>query len=155
LAFDTTTLKEKTKNSGFILGKCIYQTTLQEQIIDDAMKYVQTPSSDEERITDNLWHVLRFIPFFKHQSFCEEKEWRLVCVRPVELPQTKFRRGKSMVIPHTSIPIGEGENSSLCGVRVGPCPHMALSVSSVRKMLAQKNIPPTLVEGSSIPFRDW
>jgi Protein of unknown function (DUF2971) len=155
LAFDTSVLKEKAKACGFILGECIYETEFHEEILDDAAKFLLTPPTAKKEISDDLFHVLNYLPFFKHYSFREEKEWRLVSLGQIDLWKTEFRRGKSMIIPYTSIPVGEGEGSALCGVRVGPCPHKALSVASVRKMLAQQLIPPTMVEGSSIPFRDW
>jgi hypothetical protein len=76
---------------------------------------------------------------------------RLVCAFPADL---RFRKGKSMIIPYTSLDISAGENLCIRHARVGPCPHMALSTQSAQSMLAHNNIT-VLVDPSAIPFRDW
>lgn len=156
LGFKTAMLRERIAASGFILGKCIYDPELQDKIINEALEYIlrsEAPDDERERFQEFL-SVLRYIAFFKDTSFAQEQEWRLVPGEPVYLTRTRFRPGKSMIIPFTSIDIGEGKNSPVHCVYVGPCPHMELSKASVSQMLVKHHIPDN-VGGSSIPFRDW
>jgi hypothetical protein len=156
LGFKTAILGERIAPSGFILGRCIYDIELQDKIINEALEYILrsgAPGDKGERFQEFL-SVLRYIALFKDTSFVQEQEWRLVPSEPVYLTRTQFRAGKSMIIPYTSIDIGEGKNSPIYHVYVGPCPHMELSKASVSQMLIKHHILNN-VGGSSIPFRDW
>jgi hypothetical protein len=157
LAFHAPTLKNTltdTKQiSRFLLGRCIYCTSLQQTIIEEALQYLLGPESSENEVMKRLFPVLTYLGFFKDKSFAQENEWRLLSTEPINLREACFRRGKSMIIPYIHVPIGEGENSSI-HIRIGPCPHVELSKISVRGVLMQKNIAPRVCE-SSIPFRAW
>ncbi len=154
LGFRTATLRERTAPSGFVLGRCIYDPKLQAKIIDEALEYLLRPSAPDDERHRDLLKVLKYVAFFKNHSFEQEQEWRLLSIQPVNLQQTQFRPGKSMIIPYTTIAIGDGNDSSTDRVCVGPCPHMQLSKRSVERMLVQRNIRPS-VYLSSVPFRDW
>ncbi len=156
LGFKSALLKESAIPSGFILGRCIYKPPLQRKIIDESLEHLLRSSApdDERSIVQELLDILRFTAFFKDQSFDQEQEWRLLSTNRVSLKQTRFRSGKSMIIPYTSLEIGDGNSSSIEHVYVGPCPHMDLSISSVRRLLIQRGIEPHIHE-SAIPFRDW
>jgi predicted nucleic acid-binding protein len=97
--------------------------------------------------------LLKYGAFFKDRSFAEEQEWRLVYVPPTDI-DLRFRKGKSMIIPYTSLDISAGENLCIRHAFVGPCPHMTLSTRSAESMLVRNNII-ALVHPSTIPFRDW
>lgn len=64
------------------LGKCIYDLGLQTEIIEFWIKmFLEEMSnvSEEQKIL-KLKHILQFYSaIFKHESYSEEKEWRLVC----------------------------------------------------------------------------
>jgi hypothetical protein len=96
--------------------------------------------------------VFTYGAFFKHPSFEQEQEWRLVSISSAYPPF--FRQGKSMIIPYTPLRISSVLNGGINHVFVGPCPHMELSMRSVRDMFGIKNIN-VAVHPSSIPFRDW
>jgi len=152
LAFRISELKQIASDSGFILGKCIYDPDLQNQIINELLQHLLAdaapgkPPGVKDFVT-----LLKYGAFFKDPSFAEEQEWRLVCALPTDI---RFRKGKSMIIPYTSLDISAEENLCIKHAFVGPCPHMALSTRSAQNMLVINNIT-VLVDPSTIPFRDW
>jgi hypothetical protein len=151
LAFIPSKLNAIASDSGFMLGKCIYDPDLQKKIIADGVEYLLTkPGSDELAILDDYWAILIYGAFFKHASFEQEEEWRLVSTRYAPL----FRKGKSMIIPYTPLTIEAAEDLAIGHAIVGPCPHMSLSVRAVGNMLRLSNID-VEVYPSAIPFRDW
>jgi hypothetical protein len=157
LEFNTSILNKKIQDTGFLLGKCIYDTDLQTKIIEETVQYMNGPLLPDYMGYTELFKVLTYLTFFKDESYKEEDEWRLVSVEYWKLGKMLFRRGKSMITPYTVIDIGEGENSSIHGVRIGPCPHMALSRASVIQLLGRKghkNLDSN-VHSSIIPFRVW
>src|SRR5205823_4822815 len=111
LAFFSSELKDVALHSGFILGKCIYDPDLQMQIINETLEDFLTRGETGERT--NLKHfvaLMRYGAFFKHPSFKEEQEWRLVSMRGIK---TSFRKGKSMIIPYTSLQISSARNCAI------------------------------------------
>jgi hypothetical protein len=145
-------LKEITSDSGFILGKCIYDPDLQNRIIGELIEYLLAdPAPGKAPGVKDFSALLKYGAFFKNVSFVQEQEWRLVSALPAKI---HFRKGKSMIIPYTSLDIGTALNNCIKHVIVGPCPHKDLSKSSVERLLALNNITPS-VYSSSIPFRDW
>jgi hypothetical protein len=157
LGFIPSKLKTIACDSGFILGKCIYDPDLQKQIIAEGVEYLLTkPASPKVEATDYFWYVMTCAAFFKDPSFEQEQEWRLVSHDAVRvILKACFRKGKSMIIPYISIPINSAENLAIDHVFVGPCQHMELSRESVDDMLFRNEIADVTVKPSSIPFRDW
>jgi len=154
LGFGTAFLKALRGNFGFVLGKCVYDELLQEQIVKETLEYLlNVPHGQKETVRD-FAAALQYGAFFKNPSFSEEREWRLVSFVPAQLAPIQFRKGKLMIIPYTSVAIGKEKTSALDHVCVGPCPHMELSKRSVENLLVMNNITPC-VYPSSIPFRDW
>jgi hypothetical protein len=151
LAFDAYSLKEIASHSGFLLGKCIYDSDLQKQIINELVEHVLADITPSNSSVKDFVTLLKYGAFFKDPSFAEEQEWRLVCALPTDI---RFRRGKSMIIPYTSLDIDTGENLCIQHAFVGPCPHMALSIRSAEGLLFSNNIT-VMVHPSAIPFRDW
>jgi hypothetical protein len=153
LAFRTPELHRIASDADFILGKCIYDPDLQNQIINELLDYLLGNGGHGKPLhtTKDFLTLLKYGAFFKNPSFQEEQEWRLVCALPTNI---RFRKGKSMIIPYTSLDISAAENLCVKHAFVGPCPHTELSKSSVEKLLAINNVL-TIVYSSSIPFRDW
>jgi hypothetical protein len=106
---------------------------------------------------DFATRLAQIAPRIKHESFIDEKEWRLVAekVSPSELCH---RPGRSMLIPYYKIPIGDGDKfDSIREIVVGPTPHPDLSAASVRSLaiaagLDRKGLK---IRPTSIPFRNW
>jgi hypothetical protein len=157
IGFKAAVLRQRSNSSGFFLGRCLYDPELQAKIMDEVLEYLlrsSAPDDEKGRISE-LLNVLKYVAFFKDQSFTEESEWRLVSIEPVILKKTLFQPGKSMIIPYTSVDIGVADDSAIDCVYVGPCPHMELCKSSVSRILVQQNVIPPRVHASKIPFRDW
>jgi len=156
LGFIPGTLKTIASGSGFLLGKCIYDTDLQKQIIAEGVEYLITAANAEfnNEEMDRFWSVMTCCAFFKHSSFEQEQEWRLVSTTH---KRYNFRKGKSMLIPYV-MPITGPDNVVIDDLinraYVGPCPHMALSNRSAEQLLLSNKIY-AMVRPSSIPFRDW
>lgn len=155
LGFKTLTLQNLQDDPVFLLGRCIYDRRLQETIVEEAIEYVLDEKRCEEHLVINdFMSIVEYGAFFKHSSFLNEQEWRLVCASIPKDNKKRFRQGKSMIIPHTLLNIGVGAKSSLNHIRVGPCPHMALSRLSVQDLLSHAHIKAS-VKRSAVPFRDW
>jgi hypothetical protein len=90
IGFKTAILKARAAQSGFILGQCIYDPDLQTTIIDEALGYLLRLSApdDEQGQIGELLNVLKHIALFKHLSFSQEKEWRMVSVDSIDLKRT-------------------------------------------------------------------
>jgi hypothetical protein len=69
------------------LCKCIYDFGIQKSIIELFIKVLITDSKDnEEDKILNLKHVMRYYSaIFKHESYSDEQEWRLICF-PITQP---------------------------------------------------------------------
>ena len=97
-------------------------------------------------------------PRIKHESFEDEKEWRLVAEN-VSAHILHHRPGRSMLIPYHKIPIGDDDKfDSIRKIVVGPTPHPDLSAASVRSLANAAGLdnPDMLeIEPTSIPFRNW
>jgi len=101
--------------------------------------------------------LFEIAPKFKHPSFSEEKEWRLVSPL-VQTANSKmnFRAGTSMLIPYRNFSLEDKEsNFSPRKIFVGPTPHKDLSISSEMHLLFSRGISDCSVAPSIVPFRNW
>jgi Protein of unknown function (DUF2971) len=167
IGFTSNALTKSGADHGFTLGKCIYDTDLQNTIVEQAIEsclYEETaiPWRGSWGFHGPLADILfRCGAFFKEPSFAEENEWRLVSSAIMfHDSQLEVRAGRSMPTPYFRLPIGGDDAPSILHVVVGPCPHMVLSKSAVTTLLLRKGVRGPLegrqvAIGSTIPFRDW
>jgi hypothetical protein len=147
-------------NAGFHLGAAIYdraqQWAIVAEIVDLCLKDDECTAADAERA------ICEVGAFFKHETFREEQEWRLVSpILEISHPSVGFRPGKSMVTPYASFPLDFTSPGLVSEICVGPCPHEKLAQSAITMLLmkhdisltADYRVPP--VYNSKIPFRDW
>lgn len=94
---------------------------------------------------------------FKHPTFSEEREWRLVY--PVfeedQDPSRIFRTAHGRPLPYITITFDTNEESDLLPVSdvvCGPSPYVDLSIAAVRLMVSQHGYTST-VRSSAIPLR--
>jgi len=158
IGFKSALLKAYALKAGITLAKCVYDEETQAQIVAELCDYyLQESILNSYGLGDIIKGFAKSLracgALFKSSSFVEEKEWRLVS-SPIPMEQSRFRVGKSFVLPYGVLDIGQGENSRIANVRVGPCPHMELSISSAGLLLLHNGISPR-VGPSSVPFRDW
>jgi len=98
---------------------------------------------------------------WKHHSFYEEEEYRLVIQRDDELLSTlekrpvKFKEGKTFLVPYIEIPYDFKNKKIIEEVIVGPCPHPNEAASSVQQFLERNLNNAVKVIDSKIPYRFW
>jgi hypothetical protein len=165
IGFDSLTLAENASRGGFTLGKCIYDADTQQEILGQAIDYCiqeETAGRAQWGFRGPLADILfRCGAFFKHPSFAEEKEWRLVSpVLTFRDDRISFRTGRSMITPYCKIAITNAGDLPIQHVIIGPCPHPDLAKSAVTALLMQHGMHGPLhgqqiVTGSKIPFRNW
>jgi hypothetical protein len=165
---------------GLSLSPCIYDPEKQQRLIQDAIdEFLATNTDkatdywDRNRIhvnpdrprtfaalphagNDFATRLAQIAPLIKHESFEDEKEWRLVAT--VSAHELHHRPGRSMLIPYYKIPIGDDDKfDSIREIVVGPTPHPKLSVASVRSLAiaAGLDLKRDEIKPTRIPFRNW
>src|SRR5580692_11853291 len=94
-------------------------------------------------------------PVFKHESFKEEKEWRLVVqCKARKSPKPHFRAAQSTLIFKLDLSAGHRDNY-VTKTRVGPSPSNHLGATGVKKLLDQRDLSTAMVENSKLPYRSW
>lgn len=96
-------------------------------------------------------------PLFKHESFKEEREWRLVVqCKGRKSPKRHFRAAQSTLIPFIKLDVGTDRRGSyISKVNVGPSPNAHLAAIGVRKLLEHRDLSTATVENSRLPYRSW
>ena len=168
IEFSARQISDMTANGAFKLGRCLYNQDDQFEVLTSLVDKLWTsqvnlrisPSADE-------FHPFYYWPFFnehaqliyqvlaliKHESFNEEREWRIISPLYNELDDADFREGKSMLVPYVPIPISE-EGPLFTSVTLGPTPHRALSLMSLRAFLQNGNFCDA-VDACTIPYREF
>lgn len=172
IGFGTEALKSIAKKADFFLAPCIYDPETQKELISDLIDsklekdfsiggwkshpnkprtFVALPQDHEFALK-----LTTLAPIIKHESFSEEKEWRLIS-KAIPFQNLGFRHGLSMVTPYFRLNINtDGKFQVIKKVIVGPTPHIDLSLNSTRALLGSKDILQNIdVEVSTIPYRNW
>ena len=148
LGMDISQLARKAKPVRFELGKCIYDREIQRRIIDEL---ISDAIEGDDRAAAFERGLLRAGAFFKHETFRNEEEWRIVS--PVEFtPEIGFRLGVSMPTPYCGFSIGAGNDSAVRHAYVGPCPHPLLAKAAVAMIFRKHDVKADAVN-SSIAYR--
>lgn len=159
----------------FKLRKVLYDLEKQKQILNkilntvrdslfsrltEAITYDSAQSLAEEHALIFEDEVTRYATFFKHKTFQEEQEWRLI-YSPTEdahSSQIKFRSGRLGIIPYTEIGLPECEGDGQRGilpivsVRIGPTAQPKLERKALG-MLTRDMYPNLEFLDSAIPLR--
>ncbi|MFM2486282.1 DUF2971 domain-containing protein [Celerinatantimonas yamalensis] len=142
----------------FQIGRCIYDSDRQHQLVQQAIDCVcQMQLPEAELFAAVETDLLRLAVLLKHPSFREEDEWRLVL--PVihhDLdPRVKFREGSTMLKPYTEFTLhSPSQPMALEHVYLGPTPDSTLSINSLRLFFRQHQLLPKQgIEDSQIPYR--
>jgi|SRR5579871_4475757 len=148
---------------GFKLERCSYLASEHSALTNSVLRKAKTTLEEkgeagiEEAAVRCMTEFMNFAPRLKHPSFVEEKEWRLIrVVDTFEEQTTKFRVGKSMLVPYEEFTfVNEDDNTPVVEIVVGPAPHMDLSKLSVERLLMSLDMAHVAVLQSAVPFRDW
>ena len=148
----------------FRLIKCIYDSTehdiILEELIVDSAALIKNGNTDNA-VTGFIVRLMMYAPALKHPAFSEEREWRLVSsfvgADPWDSSVTRFRSGKSMLIPYQEFRLArENEKLTISTMYVGPNPHLKLSVSSLSQLLKAGNVQDGCqIRAASAPYRTW
>lgn len=180
IGFNSEQLQNALKEQQFGLAPCVYEKLKQEQIIeelfDDALGFTATSSEGifSPQLNPGLakfserWgpqtsffmrEFLQLGSLLKHDSFSEEREWRILCfVIPHTHPDFRIRPGKSMLIPYREVKMHSADGTlHIDELIVGPTPHSILAKQSAHTLLSLNSIPTTMrtVRSSRIPYRAW
>ena len=169
IGFNGEYLHALAENHGYKIGICNYDELQQEielnAIIDESISKIKKIENLDENIIDeeviSLYEaLLDLAPKFKHPSFKEEKECRIIIDREnVKKSLVKYRSSTSMLIPFYEIDLRPNNIIiKIDEVIVGPTPHPELSYASVEKFLKQQdpqNIKYEKLFISDIPYRTW
>jgi hypothetical protein len=102
-----------------------------------------------------LTKFAKLAPTLKSPSFEAENEWRLISPPLETLGGIDFHTSGSLLVPHFALPIGDGSESALMAVRIGPSPHMKLMEKSVNELVKVRGYRDVQVSRTKVPFRNW
>jgi hypothetical protein len=160
VGFDTSNLLTLAERQRFHLVQCIYDPLIQRRILKKTLQRAYEYSLQTHQYEAGwLQYCLRVVALasiFKHPSFGEEKEWRIVS-EFMENYWYKWRPGKSMIIPYTDFRLATTRSAmAIRIVYVGPTPHLRLAARSLYYLLTSSQISGgTEVRTSDIPYRNW
>ena len=169
IGFDTKRLIHPSYS--FKLCKVIYSREKQNQILNEILRVVR---DSFKRMTDGMdvdgaeslteahamffeETVTRYAPFFKHPTFHEEQEWRLIYSPTGDAysNQIKFRSGNLGIIPYVKIGVPDSKKKDqlpIVSIRIGPTAQPALARKAL-EMVAVGKYPDLKISGSAIPLR--
>lgn len=145
---------------------CVYDETEQMALLQLLVNSVLREARQQKAKPDptELWDlhgsqflngVLLLAASFKHHSFKEEQEWRLIQWRQlVGVTPPLFRDGRTGIIPYVALTPG-ANNLQIADVIVGPGPHAELAKQAAVGLLRSKGLTGFNVRISSTPYRPW
>ena len=160
----------------FWLVPCIYDEAQQRALVRQLLEDVLAENLDRAQQDDgehDLSRLLpddyvptagnlvayfnRYAPILKHQSFSEEREWRIIS-RPLActLERFDYRPGLSMLIPYYRIPLcNDTTGFDLQEIILGPTPNPNESMNAVKGLLRKHKMKSTQIRHSVAPYRNW
>jgi hypothetical protein len=148
------------------LGRCVYdrqeQNLVINEIFDQALVLERKNKREFGQRSPLTQAVLDHGVFFKHPSFLEEDEWRLVTgPRDYRNDKFRFKTGRSMPIPYYALDIREDDwTGKIQEISIGPCPHPNSALAALqglfmhhRVLLKEHSMP--AIHPSVIPYRNW
>lgn len=164
IGFDGDLLRTSAARHGFTLGPCTYIDSKKRALIRAWAQSTMAgllpgfdPSLPTMTTEDVAWpyvqSLLKVAPFFKHDSFHEEREWRIAKVVESDSPALKVRAGKTMLIRYLPVELQLSLASDLVwNVCVGPTQYPELAMQSVGHYFYKLRIR-SGVQRSRCPFR--
>lgn len=110
---------------------------------------------------DMTEEIQRHASRWKHPSFREEAEWRLVSEQRLER-EVKFRAGRTAIIPYVEVKLNEPAETQISNMTavlshayVGPCAEPEIAVGSLQHLLDAQRMSCPQYMLSETPFRHW
>jgi hypothetical protein len=166
IGFQSAILKKLAVKNAFRLVKCVYdpqqQATLVDKVVYKAYEMARDSkaATTEGKIEAHQWELalrlVEYAPLLKHESFAEEREWRLISKPVARADHIKFRPGLSTIVPYLPFPLKLGTGQmEIHRIIVGPSPHMELSIKSMKSFFESKGLENVEVVPSNVPYRNW
>ena len=154
-------IKEIYPNS--YLQKCVYNQEKKESELKAVLnkfwlQYSALSSKKEQAsIVDSLASEIALLAsHFKHSSFSEENEWRIIIMLDYAADEDlKFREGKSSLIPYLELPL---KWCNIKEVKIGPTSNKTLSMKAISLFIEKKHGDPFTmpdITHSDTPYRPW
>jgi hypothetical protein len=165
LGFASSLLTTLAANAAFEFRRCVYSEADQQKILGrivDAFvrRAHYTPDTEAEPKFPRQFActlITALATIFKHPSFEEEAEWRLVKAMPeADIDKLLFREGRSTLVPYVQFPlVPDGDTPvQLQEIIVGPNPLPELAKNGVQHLLQRHAVEAT-IRSSSSPYRSW
>lgn len=151
-------------NNVYLLD-CVYNKEKKESDLKDLLnKYwfmfiSAARSKEKENVIDSLaTEIILLASHFKHPSFSEEKEKRIVVILEYAPDnELRFREGQFSIVPYIELP---APRSLISKIIIGPCSNKRLSKRSLEAFLEKMYGVPIFIDGpvvelSSTPYRSW
>ncbi|MGX9833134.1 DUF2971 domain-containing protein [Enterobacter hormaechei subsp. xiangfangensis] len=120
----------------------------------DLNYFSQNFSKDKFRRDVYLHNVMcALMPFFKHDGFEEEKEYRFIYTPLNEVPDVHFRVSGDRLIPYIKPTVCEGVKLPIKKIIIGPSKSTEDITSGVHFFLKHHNYQNVEVVSSQIPYR--
>ena len=155
------------KHDSFLLP-CVYDFKIQTKILEELLlshskKYDESIKDNDQIKSDELAHSIsnEFIislfalaPMLKHESFKEEKEWRIVSSNLRIAPDIRFRANESNIIPYIEISLCQrDEEIEFREIFIGPSSINDYSKEAVLQLVRKNRVPQNFIRLSSAPYR--
>ena len=158
------------KNSKMIynnvhLVECIYDQKTKENQIKDTLndfwlRYIKKSEGKERKIIieELSAKIMLLASYFKHTSFSEEKEHRIIIILDYAPDNDlKFREGRFSLIPYLELPSPKSCIDKIC---IGPTSNKNLSKRALEAFLDNKYELPVVMSNleilhSKTPYRPW
>ena len=94
---------------------------------------------------------------FKHRSFAEENEWRVISrALGTDKAPVKFRASENMVIPYTTFELSRGNDGlGIARIVCGPTAYQEETFHTLEMFCREKALDKVKVERSACPYRSW
>lgn len=166
IGFSGTFLKSVLDDDSFLMP-CLYDEDEQRRFVRSMLGRVMRENEghleDEDDGVDARSaasklnaHLLWYAAMLKHQSFMDEKEWRISGLFNCAWERFDYRPGTSMLIPYYRIPLdADHAPFRIEEVIIGPAPCPEQSSRSVESLLAACGLENAQVVTSTVPYRNW
>jgi hypothetical protein len=147
------------------LVQCVYdestkQTKIKKILNEHWHKFAKLESPKEKRhLVEELSKTfVLFASYFKHPSFAEEQEHRLVILLEYASDHDlKFREGRSSLVPYIELPASRKLIKMIC---IGPNANKALALRALEPFLEKTSGIPSFISTvelvhSKTPYRPW
>lgn len=151
------------------LLKCVYDKKKQHEHLTYVMnRMLQAVGMGRDASVDIQRNVLRrcevdfaghltvAAAVFKHASFAEEAEWRLVARGDSGPHHRRFRTQAGVVVPYIELPVAAPDTSvNLESITVGPSLHGTEAELGLKALLEERRVSVKELRHSSVPYRSW